>query len=248
MGFLDSIITWLDSIGDWFYKAYVEVKSWVWPFNNLATPLYQLCVIFYQLVNRFSEFNDWVDYVAGKITAILSWDTIKGLIKSWLPGLESAISWVASWWTNVNLAITSWWSSVNLTVQGWIADAKAFLQSQINSLNTLFASLQSQVQTLLDQIPSFNEILSWFSDWWGKILAKVIAWGALTAGQIDSLIDSWFKSYAKFWEGWQDWKDKVIEFFTDPLGKILTWGENIALKHESALITVINKVMEALWG
>lgn len=221
MSFLVNIISVLKSIGDWWYNAYIEVKSWAWPFNNLATPLYWVTLFFYQLTTLFTSFNDWVSYTADMIASILNWTSIKALIKSWLTGIESVISWFASWASNVTSVINSWWSSVKNTVKGWINDVEDYLWSLINNLSTSFTNLKVQVQTLLDKIPTINEILAWFGDWWGKILANIISWGALTATQIDAVIGSWLKSYAPFWAGWQDVRDNVIGFLSNPLDWIM---------------------------
>ncbi|GAI36189.1 unnamed protein product, partial [marine sediment metagenome] len=65
-------------------------------------------------------------------------------------------------------------------------------------------------------IPDLEDVTSWFTNWWGNTLSNIIAWGALTGTQIGSLVDSAFTLRDDFWAGWQDWRDKVTEFFTDP--------------------------------
>lgn len=217
MSFLVSIITVLNTIAGWFYTAYVEVKSWVFPFYHLAPPLASISVFFYQLRDFFSTFNTWLTAASQKIASILSWDSVKGLVKSWLPNIESAISWFTSWLSNVNSAINTWWAGVKTTVQGWINTAKTYLKGLIDDLSDSFYTFVDEVQTFINQLPTFTEIITWFKDWWGKILAKIIAWGALTATQIGSLLDSWFKLYAPFWEGWQDVRGTVIGFISNPL-------------------------------
>lgn len=216
MWWLDQIVSYLASIRDWFLEAYYEVQSWVWPFNNLAGPLYQLYYASYYICYYFGNFNSWVTDTANRLAAILDWNTIQNYIRGWFPNLDDVISWFYNWWGNVTSAITSWWSSTQYTVQGWIASAVSFLQGQLNTLSSLLAGLQSQISELLAQLPSFNEMWSWFTDWWSNALKQIIAWGALKVGEITGLIDSAFLDREPFWEGWQDWRDQVTEFFTDP--------------------------------
>lgn len=218
MWFLNYIVSRLVDISNFFYSAYLEVWGWVYPFYLLSYPLYNLYYAFNQLARNFYDFNTWVDDAAIKLANILSWSTIWSYILSWLPNLDDVNSWFYDWWGNVTSVINSWWASTSITVQGWIDAGQQWLQSQINTINTLLASLQSQVSELTGQLPSLNEILSWFSNWWGNVLAQVIAWGALTTLQIQSLIDSAFTVRGQFWAGWQDVRDNVIDFFTDPWG------------------------------
>ncbi|GAH38074.1 unnamed protein product, partial [marine sediment metagenome] len=50
----------------------------------------------------------------------------------------------------------------------------------------------------------------WLSIWWNARLLD-----------INSLIESWTVTLSPFWEGWQEIRESVFEFFTDPL----TWLE-----------------------
>lgn len=216
MWFINNIVSYCNSISDFFYSIYQTVQSWVYPFYYAAGFFYSLCTLFNDMAWAFYYFGQWAFNVASQITYILSWSTIQSYILWWLPNLQDISNWFYSWWSNVTSAITSWWSSTQYTVQGWIDIASSWLQSQINTLNSLVASLQSQISYLLDQLPSINEIISWFTDWWGNVLAAVIAWGALTATEISTLIDSKIKEWSPLLEGWLDWKDALIEFIQDP--------------------------------
>jgi len=217
MQFMNWLIQGCNDASSFFYSIYLEVLGWVYPFRYAAGFFYQLCLIFNDLAWDFYYFNQWVDDVAAKVGNILSWSTIWSYILSNVPNLTAIRDWFYSWWNNVLSAVNSWWASTQNTVTGWIASAQSYLQNQINSLNTWFTNLQAQINALIGNLPSFNEILSWFADWWSNVLGKIIAWGALPAQQIQSLIDSAFGQREPFWAGWQDIRDNVIEFFSDPL-------------------------------
>lgn len=216
MYFMNRIIGYLTDIGDYFYDAYLEVHGWIYPFWYLAYPLYGLHYTFIRLAWYFYDFAEWVDDITDQVGDILSWSYIRSLIRSWLPDLEAAIYWWGRWWVWIRQEIDGWWDYTKLTVQGWIDQAQGWLSQRIDSAEAWLAQLQSTLATLIASLPDLNEILTWFSDWWNKILANIIAWGALTSTQIGSLIDSVVRSYAPFWEGWQDIKGAVFEFFGDP--------------------------------
>lgn len=232
MRFLDRIISYLVEIEDWFHEAYLEVRGWIAPFSYLYPPLYYIYRSFYYLTLYFSDFNDWVDDIASQVTDILSWSTIRSYIRSWLPDLEDVIDWWDRWWKWVSQEIDDWWAVTWSGVRSWVYARIDDVEELIDSVELALGELQADISYLLDQIPSVNEILSWFTNWWGSILSAMVDWGALTATQIDTLIDSWFKSYQPFWEGWLDWKDKVTEFFTDP---------------EDWLYKAVDRIFERFW-
>lgn len=227
MAFINWIIEDFNKASDFFYSIYLEVYGWVYPFWLAADFFYSVSRVFNWLAWDFYDFGVWVDATANKLLEILSWDTITSYLLSWLPNLDALNTWFYHWWGNVTSAITSWWSSTQYLVKGWIAAGQQWLQDQLDSLSSLLVSLQSQISYLLDQLPSINEIIAWFSTWWANILASLIAWGALTATQISSLIDSAFTSREPFWAGWQDIKDSVIEFFADPWGWFYDRAEDL---------------------
>lgn len=221
MAFINTIVGYLRDISDWFYEVFLEVRGWVYPFYLAADFFYELCYLFYYLANNFSDFGDWVDDIANQVGDILSWSTIRSYIRDWLPDLEDALDWWDRWWKWVGQEIDDWWAITWSGVRNWVYARIDDVEELIDSVEARLISFQADVSYLLDQLPSVNEILAWFTNWWGSILANIIAWGALTGTQIDTLIDSWFKNYQPFWEGWLDWKDKVTEFFTDPLEWLL---------------------------
>lgn len=221
MWFLDLIVTYCNNISSFFYSLYLEVRSWWIPASYSAVIFLQLSWMFSYLAWDFYYFNQWVDSTARKLLDILSWSTIKSFILSWLPSLQDAVNWFLarlSWFTT---EVTNWWNGTKAIVQGWIDTAKQFLQTQINSLSTLLANLQAAWNEWQLKIPSFNEIWSWFTNWWNNTLARIITWGALTALQINTLIDSNIKSWFPFYESLSQLWSKVAEFITDPL----TWLE-----------------------
>lgn len=232
MWFLDQIVAYLANVRDWFLSAYYEVYGWLYPFYLLATPLYWLYYAFHYITFYFGEFNTWLDWAAGQLAYILSWSTIQSYITSWLYYIGDLSTIFLYFWYNVTQVVKGWWADISLLIQGWIDTASSWLQSQVDNLSSLLASLQSQISYLLDQLPSINEIITWFSNWWSYILAQIISWGALTATQIWDLIDSAIRAYAPFWEGWQDWRDAVTDFFTDP---------------EDWLYKAVDRIIERFW-
>lgn len=217
MWFMAEIVGLLEEVSAWFYEAYRRVHGWVYPFNLLASPLLYISYAFYYLMDYFSQFNDWLTWAAGRLGQILDISAITSYFKTWINYAVMAYSWVFYAVSNVTDIVGTWWSSAQYIVQSWIDNARALLQSQINAINTLLANLQVLWQQFVDWMPSLSEIIAWFTNWWSKVLAQIIAWGALTALQIGNLIDSAFNLRESFWAGWQDIRDTVFEFFNDPL-------------------------------
>lgn len=214
---LDSIVKMFQDVSGFFYDAYLEVLGWVWPFWLLSYPLYDLSYASMWIATYMSLFSTLWEWAKWEIRTILNWEEIKSSIRSWLWGIEEVLDWWGSWWEWVAQEIDDWWSSVRYTVQGWIDAAVEGLEGAwqawldfrddlwpafVATFNDLKAAWDNFWTVILPDLVDFT----WLTTWWnGKLL------------EINALIDSWVLSLAPFWEGWQDIRDSVLEFFTDPL-------------------------------
>jgi len=232
MGFLDDIVDFLNDASDLFYDIYREVLDWVYPFWLAADFFYEICLLFNDLAYAFRDFGDLIWDWRYEIEDILSWSTIRSYIRNWLPDLENMVVWFWDWYDWIINTVENWWYSTKYTVQAWIDSAQAFLQSQINSIDTYLAYLEAAWDSFKGMIPDLEAVTSWFANWWNNALANIIAWGALTGTQIQGLVDSAFTLRDDFWAGWQDWRDKVAEFFTDP---------------EDWLYKAVDRIVERFW-
>ena len=193
-GVLTAITDYFYSISSWFYEIYLEVLGWVYPFWLGADLFYKLSEVFVNLAWNFENFFSTFEDIAQRVTELLSWGAIWSYILSYVPNLEAIRDWFYNWWYNVNSVLTSWWSATQYTVRGWIDIAT-------EGLATLKVSWSNFSTVTLPTLVSFN----WLETWWNNRL-----------GDIQGLISSAFMVRESFWSGWQDWRDKVTEFFTDP--------------------------------
>lgn len=195
MDFMVWIIEELQNAEDWFHDAYVVVRDWVYPFSLLEYPIYGLYGVFKWLVEDFYDFYLWLEEANALISDILSWGNIQNLIRSWLIGIEDALSWFRNWTTYIGQYIADWWSSILPLVLAYVDSALAglgdFAATWDNFWNNIFPGLVT---------------FEWLTSWWN---------GKLT--EVNSLINSWFIAFTPFWEGWQDVREEVIAFFSDPL-------------------------------
>lgn len=134
MWFMDQIVTWLNSVTQYFLNAYYVVSGWVWPVYQLATPLYWLYYAFFYITYYFGQFNTWLDWAVSRINVILSTSDISSYFRYWFDAAQNAWSWVSNAVYNVWATVDSWWSSKSQTVLTWIADAKSWSLAQVNSL------------------------------------------------------------------------------------------------------------------
>ena len=188
------IIDKLNDISDQFYQLYVDCFYQGFPLEIIGDWFYYLSILFNHLAWRFSDFSLWVSDISTKVANILDLHTINDYFWDYFYAAWAAYEWVKSAFTNILNTVDDWWDSTKVTVFGWISDAKQFLQAQINSVSLSLVTLQVS---------------------WNNFLTTTLPNLAFLT-EVDSLIKSWFTNYIPFWEGWQDWKDKVAEFFTDP--------------------------------
>jgi len=206
----------LVAVSGFFYLAYLETLDWVYPFWLLSDFFYSLAQVFADLSWDFYDFNVWVTHISDRIPGILSWGTIWSFIVGQVPNLEEIRDWFYSWWSNVYGVVTEWWSSTSTTVLGWIDAVYDWARLWIDYLQDQVDELRVMIQNIPGAIPDLSVILEWFINWTGNVTMVINTWWFSTLTSVQSLIDSAFVIRTDFWAGWQDWRDKVTEFFTDP--------------------------------
>lgn len=226
------IIQRLGEISDFFYELYLECYYAGFPLELLDSWFYAISSYFANLSWDFYYFSEWVNSVQAKVPEILNWNTIWSYILGQVPNLEAIRDWFYNWAYWVGQEISSWWDSTSLTVTTWIDEAKLFLQTQVDSLTSWLTTLQGAWDDFKGRIPSLDIISLWFANWWGNILANLATWWGEKLVEVESLINSAFTIRQDFWEGWQDWRDSIVEFFTDP---------------EDWLYKAVDRIVERFW-
>ena len=216
MFFMTGIVNWFNWIGDLFYQLYLECDYYGWPLNLLDNWFYTISEFVYELAWEFYYFSFWVSDVQAKISDVLSIGEIWSYFSYWFEAAEDAWYWVENAFWNVWDVVDSWWSSTQYTVLAWVDEAKSYAAALVAGLNTWLASLQSSVDDLIDSLPTIDAVITWWSNWTGNVTSVINTWWTSTLGEVQGLINSAFIIRSDFWAGWQDWRDQVTEFFTDP--------------------------------
>jgi len=189
------IIEELIAVEEWFYEAYQEVRDWVYPFYLLKYPLYGLYGAFLWLVEGFYDFYQWLEWAADRIDEILNWTNIRNLIRSWLYGIEDILTWFLSWTYWVRQEIADWW-------EGILPYILSYVDNAVEGFTDFIAIFDNFLTVILPNLLTFD----WLTTWWDSRLLE-----------IDALISSWLTSFSPFWEGWQEIRTSLADFFADPL-------------------------------
>lgn len=216
MWFINEIVDKLNHIAEFFYDLYLTCYFAGAPLSWLANSFYYLAEWFNDLAWLFYSFGLWVDDVATKVLAILNWSVIWSYILSYVPNIEAIRDWFYYWRDRVWQEIADWWAATSQTVIGWIDAAKDWAWLWIDYLQSEVNELKARLDTLVIEFPDITELLAWFSNWWSNILGNLDSWWSERLVDVQSLINSAFIARDDFWRGWQDQRDKVTEFFTDP--------------------------------
>jgi len=226
------VIEALNNVSANFYSIYLEVLDWPYPFWLIALLFYEVSSLFSTIAYGFSSFFKWINEIAAKVTDILDWSTIWSYILSYVPNLEAIRDWFYDKVSQINAQILNWWSETSATVTGWIDAAKDWVQLWIDYLQAEINTLSSRINEAIALVPDISEIKAWFSNWWGNIAGNLESWWNGKLKGIDDLINSAFLIRDDFWRGWQELRDKVTEFFTDP---------------EEWLYKAVDRIIERFW-
>jgi len=195
MSFLVNIRSFLYSIASFFWNLYVIVSGWIWPFNQAAGLFRSIGTFIDNIVFEIWQFDVWLQGVVSQIGTYLTWANLTSWFSQFLDMITGAWNWVINWWNNVWNAINSWWNTVYPIVQSWISSAT-------QGLSGLLSSWQNFVTVTLPSLVNWQSIYAWFSS---------------QLGVISGLIDSAFTIRTQFWAGWQEVRDNVFSFLSNPL-------------------------------
>lgn len=214
---IDKIVEFLFSASIFTYNIYLEVYSWVYPFSLAAGFFYQLSDIFANLARSFYDFGVGIDSITNQIATFFTWSNLEQWFTDWKSKILDAWNWIVNAWSWFTDEVTDWWNTTYPTVKGWIAIATEGLATLKVAWSTFWTVTFPNWTSKLDVLKAawdnfwtvtFPDLISlkWLGIWWDS------KWK-----DIEKLIGSWFKVYEPFWAGWQDVRDNVIEFFTNPI-------------------------------
>lgn len=217
MAVINAIASFFMSLSNFAYEGYLVAYDWVAPFNYLANPFLAISDYFRYVGVQLYEFGNWCDnvwnIVQQAITEFNIWDVLAVPIE-WA---QTAWEWVSNAFTNVWNTITDWWGTVQEVVMTWVDNVREFAQSLYNNLQAWLANLQEAWNNFVSKIPTIDEIINWFRNWWGQVLANIQSWWAERLLDIQNLINStlitWFPFYDDLILIWES----IREFFADPL-------------------------------
>ncbi len=195
MYFTDFIFRIVWEIADWFWWLYYESKDIPIVGSILSNIFYWIYKEIWNLLQPIAWIGDWMREVQDILYDVITLSFIQSLFKPLWDYLLEIGYWFENIWTHVYNIIEVWWDSTEATVKLWINEAvesAVALPSDLLAFLTAFRITWSNFTTIT--LPNL-------ADWTG----------------INNLLKTWFADYTPFWEGWQDWKGQVIEFFTDPL-------------------------------
>ena len=216
MRFIELIQERVYSFGSFLYQARQVTRNWIWPFGLISNPLLSAATQVMMIADELDEFNDWAGDISDKIDEGFSLSQIKSYFKTWIDYATIAWDWVKYSGRNVRDIVNGWWSVTRLSVLAWINEAVSGFQSMLNWTNSQLATLKSTMSVFTGRLSLLDAIASWWSNWRGNVLATIYTWWSSTMVDVESLINSAFTERERYWSGWQDMRDKVIEFFANP--------------------------------
>jgi len=217
MSFINSIFSIVWEISDWFLEAYLTVSGWWSPFSLLAEPLLAIHYLLKDLLPGITSFNEWAGGVFDALKGILSWDNIRSLILGWIPDLETIGEWFSSIRQNVTSIINDWWSATRSVVTGWIDIATEGLSALMVAWSDFWSSTWPEWTNSLIALKAAWD--SFWTDTYPNLVSSsgLTTWWVSRVRDVQGLIDVSFTLRESWWLGWQDWRESVAEFFSDPV-------------------------------
>jgi len=130
-------------------------------------------------------------------------------------------SWTAAQINNLQDAFSSLISTVESWTFAQLESARSAILAIIGNLETWTITEINTIRDTLTTLLDWSTLTNWITGWWNDRLFDI-------RGLLNSALIEW----APFWSGWQDWRDKVTEFFSDP---------------EEWLYNAVDRIIERYW-
>jgi len=217
VNFFDELRSWFISAANIFLNLALDAYDWPIVGSWLGDGFAALVDFASDCAYALWKASNWYDDTIDLLSDILSWESIKSYIRSWLSGIEAAIAWFSNAFMNVVNIVDAWWNGMQSTVQDWIdAATQGFDELKaawdnfwtvtwpdiLDDITGLKAAWDNFWTVTFPDLVSFD----WLTSWWNGTLQDV-----------QNLIDSAFTLRDTLWAGWQEVRDNVLEFFADPL-------------------------------
>lgn len=221
MEFHPRITAWLIEISYWFLAAHDEVETWVFPFNLLAGPLYSVYWAFDQLAFWFWEWQIFTHDLVDTISHFLTAPDIYLTFKWYFDKAVGAWNWIQDVWNNILPHLIFFWEAMRPTVEGWIGTAIEWVSPALDQITATITTLQTAWDSFVAKIPTLDEIIAWFSDWWARILSPLTNWWNERLLEVNTLVDSILRSWFPFYDTLVELWDTITAFFVSPLDWLL---------------------------
>ena len=183
----------------YLYQVFADMTLWCWahdpPFGFLGDFFLEIYDLLTDLHYGLWQFAQDYESLWEGIVGILTESDIYNLLWTWLTYAEDAWAWVLNSVQNVTDIISGWWSTILPYIIGYVDMA-------VEGLDWLLSMWDNFWYNTLPNLIS----LDWLTIWWDSKLLEV-----------DTLIGSWLTAFSPFWEGWQEVRQEVTNFFADPL-------------------------------
>lgn len=214
---ITTIASWFSSAANTLYNVHLQCYASFYIPNVIGDLFYTTSGLMSNIASGLYTFYSWTVDVATRLINIITESDIYNYIISFFPSLDDIINWFGNWTSYVWGQITSWWQSVIPTVQQWIEEAINSAGGLIGQLQTWLTNLQQAWDNFITRLPTIDEVLAWFGDWFGQVRTNIIAWWNETVPSLNDWINStlqeWFPFYDELVSLWAD----IRLFFVDPL-------------------------------
>jgi len=214
--FVDRIFSLVWDIYEFFIELSYEAQD-IWVVGPAISGwFYSVARACFSLLTPIAHFRDWTVSIELQLIDMITWESIQGMLSEVWNLLEPIQDWLDNVWTNVYQIVNTWWTDKVLEVQALIDLAIEAVVSAVNNLSTAVNNLSIAWAAFKGKIPTLDEVIAWWSNWPGELLSVINSWWTGKVLEVQALINTAFVTRQSFWAGWQELRDQVLEFFSDP--------------------------------
>lgn len=201
----------------WFYDVSYDIYDVPSVGPTLSEIFLWIHDRFYDWCDVVSDLADWEYVIEDAISSILSEVDILALLRDWLDWAQWAWEWIQDVWYYVTDIVSEWWQLEDNPIRLFIDALGEALQAAINAVSLALSSLQAAWDDFKGRIPTIDEVIAWFGNWWAQILTPLTAWWNERLVEVNTLVNDIIKEWFPFYDDLVSIWGEIQAFFTDPL-------------------------------
>ena len=216
-----------------------DVMHFQWGADIMFEILDWITWLYYGLIDIDHEIRYWWDWITGIASDVgEALSKAKEALEWALKALTEIPEWILTKLSDAYDAVMAIAAIIGTTFDDIVQFVKDHAEAIYQTINKYITNVYNTIREYI------TNVYNTFKEYYYTIVGVTEEW---VSNWVSDFVSAFFQPFTAAINLVNLWFDAIQEFFNDPLGTILAWGEGIADRHEDSLRGIFDKIMTALW-